>query len=136
MQDKGIINITLDSSEIDNFRYIVREETRLCCTHISDVEGDGGTFSEDQDGHDGLFDRLALCSRYAAQLERGETCFEVAEGELSAFRYILCAQMQHDGGELSDMDFYGLTDSPLLIVASQTRIELTNALADQIGGLL
>jgi hypothetical protein len=49
---------------------------------------------------------------------------------------MLCAQMQADGEELSDADFYGLADSPLLLVARHTRIELANSLADRIGGLL
>jgi hypothetical protein len=65
--------LSIAKDEMQHWEYIVREETRLCCTDISEVEGDGDTFSEDCETRAGLFDRLTLCSRYAAQLERGET---------------------------------------------------------------
>jgi len=89
--------LIITSDEMEDWKYIVREETRLCCTHISDVEGDGEDFSEDCETRDGCFDRLTLCARYAAQLERGETCFELRTEELPAFRSVLCAQMQAEG---------------------------------------
>jgi len=132
--------LSIAPDEIEHFEYIVREETRLCCTHISDVEGDGGAFSEAHEGHDGLFDRLTLCSRYAAQLERGETRFELRREELPAFRSVLCAQMQAEGElqrfAIEDEEEHGVTESPLVMVECQSRMELCNTLADQIGGLL
>ena len=133
-----LLNIASDGME--HWEYIVREDTRLCCAHISDVEGEEGAFSGewdggDHDGRDGLFDRLTLCSRYAAQLERGETCFAVADEELPALRHILRAQMQAEGWSLSE-EADELADSPLLMVACHARMELLDSLADQIGGLL
>jgi hypothetical protein len=136
--------LSIASVEREHWEFMVREDVRIACTHISDVEGDGGTFDGEWDEDheeegsitDGLFDRLTICSRYAAQLGRGETRFEVADKELPALKRVLRAQMQADGEELSDVDFYGLTDSPVPVAARQTRIELVNSLADQIGGLL
>jgi len=131
--------LSITSDEMEDWKYIVREEMRLCCTHISDVEGEGGDFTEDCETRNGLFDRLALCSRYAAQLEHGETCFELGREDLPAFRSILCAQMQAEGETqrfaIEDEE-YGVTESPLVMVECQSRMELCNALADQIGGLL
>jgi hypothetical protein len=136
--------LSIASVEREHWEYMVREDLRIACTHISDVEGHGGTFDgvwyedHEEEGSvtDGLFDRLAICARYAAQLARGETRFEVADKELPALKRVCRAQMQADGAELSDVDFYGLTDSPVPVAARHSRIELVNQLADQIGGLL
>jgi hypothetical protein len=129
--------LSIASDEMEHWEFMVREETRMCCTHVSDTEKGGDTFSEDCETHDGLFDRLALCSRWAAQLERGETCFEIAQEELPAFRHILCAQMQAEGEMLEMLreEADEPADSPLLTVAGHSRIELVNSLANQIGGL-
>jgi hypothetical protein len=129
--------LSIASVEREHWEFMVREEAHICCTHVNDVEEGGGTFTEewddgDPDGRDGLWDRLTICSRYAAQLERGETCFEVAQEELPAFRHILCTQMQAEG-EMLEAD--EPADSPLLTVAAHSRIALVNSLADQIGGL-
>jgi hypothetical protein len=138
----SMLLLSIANEELEHWEFMVREDVRIACTHISDVEGNGGTFSgewdeEDApDGHNRLFDRLTICSRWAAQLERGETCFEVADKELPAFRHILCSQMQAEGemlGMLSEED--EPADSPLLTVAGHSRIELVDSLADQIGGL-
>jgi hypothetical protein len=131
--------LRIAKDEMEHWEDIIRQDTRLCCEHISDVEGDEGTFSGgwdggDHDGRNGLFDRLTIWSRYAAQLERGETGFEVTDEELPALKHILCAQMQGEGWLLSE-ETDELSDSPLLMVACQSRMELLNSLADQIGGL-
>jgi hypothetical protein len=131
--------LSIAKDEIEDWEHIVREDVRLACEHVSDTEGNGDTFSGewdggDHDGRDGLFDRLALCSRYAAQLERGETRFEIAQEELPAFKCILRSTMQAEGYMLTE-EADEPANSPLLMVACQSRMELLNSLADQVGGL-
>jgi hypothetical protein len=49
--------ITLDPSELEQFRYIVREEVSLGCRHIADSEDAG---KSDDDGGCARLERLAL----------------------------------------------------------------------------
>jgi hypothetical protein len=144
--DNRTVPLTLHSTELDHFHYVVLEEVNCCCDYLDDVKGGRAALGEKFDNgcHDdlrGVFDRLSIFSRYAAQLERGETRFVVADEELPAFKHALCSQILAEG-ELQSMASEAeeagtlIGDATLEIVESKCRIDLVNSLADQVGGLI
>jgi hypothetical protein len=117
--------------ELDHFCYIVREEVRIGCTHVSDCAARGTP--EAENGLAELFDRLALFSRWAADLERGLTTgFEIASSELESCRYVLRDLL------VAEAEWIPLTEQEgdvVNVVEAKCRVDLVDSLAAQIGGL-
>ena len=71
MQDDRTVTIVLDATELDHFRYIVREEVILTCTHIAEcvtlgeldnVDGEGSHWLDRGSGDVGLVQATAGAS--------------------------------------------------------------------------
>jgi hypothetical protein len=125
------MRLNIAPNELHPFSYIVREEVRLGCTHVSDCAA-RGTLA-DEDGLAELFDRLALFSRWAADLERGLTTgFEIASSELESCRYVLRDLL------VAEAEWIPLTEQEgdvVNVVEAKCRVDLVDSLAAQIGGL-